>query len=405
MNEAEKIDILSKLVSFKSVNDHEKQVAEYLQSLFKKHGIESHLVPVNGDRANLVAEIGSGKPILGVSGHMDVVDVQAQNWKTDPFQLTAKDDKLYGRGATDMKSGLAAMVIALIELKQNHEPFKGTIRFMATAGEEVGQEGAEVLQKSGYMKDIDSLLIGEPTGYLTVYASKGELDIDLQSLGKAAHSSMPALGNNAVEHLINVINQIKAQLQKPMADATNSVLGKTIFNVDVIEGGTQPNAIPGHAKAVLNIRTIPELSNQKILDLIQEVLDNYNATTSGKVTMEVGMNIIPILGNKNSKLLKLVQKIGQPYLQKQNYTTDQIKQFEQQAKLSGIPFSADEILAVGVSGGTDASKFFIDQPNNCNYVVFGPGNNNAHQDNEYVSKTMYLDFIEIFKQIITEFFA
>lgn len=404
MNEEDKIAILSKLISYKSVNDHEKQVALYLQSLLHENGIESKLVPVSGDRANLVAEIGTGKPVLAISGHMDVVDVQEKNWNTDPFQLTEQGDKLYGRGTTDMKAGLAAIVIALIELKQSKTPINGTIRFMATAGEEVGQEGAEVLQKEGYMKDVDSLLIAEPSGFIAVYASKGELDIDIKSIGKAAHSSMPALGNNAVEHLLNVLNDIQKQLKNLMDEAENEVLGKTVFNIDVIKGGTQPNAIPGSAEAVLNIRTIPELPNQKILDIIQNTIDQYNAHTTGQIALECGMNIVPILGNKDARLLKLVQKIGQPYLQKQNYTAEQIKQFEQQAKLSGIPFSADEILAVGVSGGTDASKFFIDQPTNCNYVVFGPGNGNSHQDNEFVSKAMYLEFIEIFKKVIVEFF-
>ena len=110
------------------------------------------------------------------------------------------------------------------------------------------------------------------------------------------------------------------------------------------------------------------------------------------------------MGNKNAKLIKLIQKIAQPYLQKQNYSAEEIEQLEKQAQLSGIPFSADEILTVGVSGGTDASKFLIDQPQGFNYVVFGPGNGNAHQDNEFVSQTMYLDFIDIYQQIIKEYF-
>lgn len=404
MDIKEKLDILSKLISFPSVNDHEKQVAIYLQKLLQEHNISSQILPLEGDRANLVAEIGSGKPVLALSGHMDVVDVQRDNWQTDPFKLTPVADKLYGRGSTDMKSGLAAMVIALIELQESNFQFPGTIRFLATSGEEVGQYGAETLQNQGYMQDVDSLLIGEPSGYVVVYASKGELDLKIQSFGKAAHSSMPALGNNAVEHLLRVLNQIKGHLSDLMATAENDVLGKTLFNIDVIKGGKQPNAIPGYAEAVLNIRTIPELANQKILDTIQNVIEHYNATTTGQINLVCDMNIIPILGNKDAKLIKLIQKISQPYLQKQNYSAEEIEQLEKKAQLSGIPFSADEILTVGVSGGTDASKFLIDQPQGFNYVVFGPGNGNAHQDNEFVSQTMYLDFIDIYQQIIKEYF-
>ncbi|WP_251360906.1 M20/M25/M40 family metallo-hydrolase, partial [Staphylococcus aureus] len=97
---------------------------------------------VNEHRANFVAEIGSGSPILALSGHMDVVDAGNQdNWTYPPFQLTEKDDKLYGRGTTDMKGGLMALVIALIELKEQNQLPQGTIRLLATAGEEKEQEG------------------------------------------------------------------------------------------------------------------------------------------------------------------------------------------------------------------------------------------------------------------------
>ncbi|UQS81486.1 ArgE/DapE family deacylase [Bombilactobacillus folatiphilus] len=406
MNQTQKMAILEKLISFKSVNDHEKQVAKYLQELLKDADIDSTLVPVEGDRANLVAEIGSGKPILGITGHMDVVDVELDNWQTDPFRLTAKGDKLYGRGSTDMKAGLAAMVIAMIELKQNQTPFNGTIRLMATAGEEVGQQGAKVLFDQGYMQDVDTLLVGEPSGYLAPYASKGELDIHINSVGKAAHSSMPQFGNNAVEHLIDVLNQIKQAVNDLMADVHNDVLGDTVFNIDVIHGGSQDNAIPGSANAVLNIRTIPELTNQKILETIQSVIDQYNASTTGQISMDVNMDIIPIVGKADAQIIKLVQQVAAPYA-KDYYTNTlsaaDLEQKKKQSSMIGVEFAPDQIMAVGIAGGTDASRLLFDKPTGANYVMFGPGNDNPHQDNEYVSQTMFLQFIEIYKELFTEF--
>lgn len=181
-------------------------------------------------------------------------------------------------------------------------------------------------------------------------------------------------------------------------------MGGTVFNIDVINGGTQPNAIPGSAEAVLNIRTIPEFDNKKIIDLIQSEIDQYNNSTNGNISMEIGMEIIAIIGNVNSKIIDLIKTIAQPYMSKIKYTPEQIKVAEKQSELTGMPFSTTEIKTMGVSGGTDASKFLIDQPNNANYVVFGPGENNAHQDNEYVTKEMYFDFIEIYKKIFVEFF-
>ncbi|WP_238704026.1 hypothetical protein [Companilactobacillus mishanensis] len=87
MDEAEKLNILSKLVSIKSVNDNEKDVAEYIKGLFNDHGIFSEIIPYKGNRANLVAEIGDGDKILAFSGHMDTV-MAGDGWTYDPFKLT-----------------------------------------------------------------------------------------------------------------------------------------------------------------------------------------------------------------------------------------------------------------------------------------------------------------------------
>lgn len=139
----EYVEILSDIIKIKSVNDNELEVAEYLKNLFQKNGIDSQIIPIKGKRANLVAEIGEGSPVLAVSGHMDVVDPgDVAAWDSDPFTLTEKDDKFFGRGITDMKSGLAALVIAMIELKKQGLPKKGTVRLLATTGEEVGEEGS-----------------------------------------------------------------------------------------------------------------------------------------------------------------------------------------------------------------------------------------------------------------------
>lgn len=403
----EKTKILKDLVKFKSVNDHETEVANYLKGLFDKAGIKSWLVALPGtkDRSDLVAEIGSGNPVLAVSGHMDVVDVDRDNWDTDPFELTKNGDKLYGRGATDMKAGLAALVIALLELKESNAHFSGTIRFMATAGEEVGQPGAELLQQKGYLKDVDALLIGEPSGYFrTVFASKGELDLTIDSTGKSAHSSMPYLGNNAVEHLLNVLNDIKAKIKELSDGVSNDVLGKTIFNIDTIHGGNQVNAIPGKAQAQLNLRTIPELENEKILSAFKQVIDNYNSKTNGQVSLSVDMDIIPILGDKDSKLLSLIHQIAKPYVSQLQLSEDDFQQLKHEAEGAGVSdYQKYDLISEGISGGTDASQFLVDQANGFPVVVYGPGNDTPHQDNEYVSEQMFFDFIEIYKKLFVQY--
>lgn len=132
----EKVQILKDLVAIKSVNNDEIEVAKYLHDFLSRYGIDSEVLPFNKRRANLVAEIGNGHPILGVSGHMDVVEASdVSAWTSDPFTLTERGGKLYGRGASDMKPGLAALVITMVNIKENNLLKHGTIRLMATFGE------------------------------------------------------------------------------------------------------------------------------------------------------------------------------------------------------------------------------------------------------------------------------
>ena len=120
--EEEKIQHLANIIAMKTVNENEIEVAEYLQKLFSDYGIDSKIVPVTDTRVNLVAEIGSGSPVIGISGHMDVVSAGDEaEWASDPFILEERDGKLYGRGTNDMKAGLLNLALTLIELKANNE--------------------------------------------------------------------------------------------------------------------------------------------------------------------------------------------------------------------------------------------------------------------------------------------
>ncbi|OZG48980.1 ArgE/DapE family deacylase [Bombiscardovia coagulans] len=408
MSENEKLDLLRKLVAFKTINGHELPVAEFIQSLLTKEGITSEIVPTGDDRADLVATMGSGHPVLAICGHMDVVDVNTSNWHTDPFTVTPSDDgdTLYGRGTTDMKSGLAAMLIAMIEMKRKNTPLKGSIKLLVTSGEEVGQLGAEILQDKGYMDDVDALLIGEPSGYIGVYASKGELDVRVKATGVAAHSSMPELGVNAVEAMLQVLQKIKEELADRMQKAHNAVLGDTVFNIDTFHGGNQVNAIPASAEAEINIRVIPELPNDEILKTIQATIDSFNSSSKAQISMDVEMNIIPVIGDKDSRLIQLAQKLTPAHMARLQQTPANLKHIQTAEKTLGVTFNPDKLLLIGVSGATDASKLLINHPEGFSFLVFGPGTGSvAHQDNEYVSKAAYLDFIDLYQELFSAYLS
>lgn len=204
MNKQERIQVLTDLIKINSINGNELEVATYLKALFAKHNIEAAIDAFGDKRANLIMELNpqASGPILGLTGHMDTVDlVNEAKWQSNPFEPKLDGDKLYGRGSADMKSGLAAEVIALIELVESGR-IKGHVRFLATAGEEYGTPGANRLEEQSYAADLAALIVGEPTGGDIVYAHSGSLNYRIKSHGQAVHSSRPEEGKNAITGLV-----------------------------------------------------------------------------------------------------------------------------------------------------------------------------------------------------------
>ncbi|WEV68679.1 ArgE/DapE family deacylase [Bifidobacterium sp. ESL0775] len=385
MNENEAMDLLRKFVGLHTENGNEKVVADEIKAIFDKAGVPCKVIPLEEDptRANLVAELGHGEPILGITGHMDTVSAQQEGWKTDPFKVTEDGDLIYGRGVTDMKAGLAAMVFAMLDLKKHEDQMHGTVRFLVTAGEEVGMPGATAMQAQGYMEGVEALLVGEPSGYNIVYATKGELNINIDVKGKAAHSSTPERGINAVENLLEFLDTVSKRIKGAAEGKSNPVLGDTVYNIDVIRGGQQVNAIPESASAEINIRIIPEFDNKEILGILDEEIDKFNKSHKATVSYTVGMDIIPVIGPKDAKLADIAKSVGERHLKEQDKPA--------------------EIPMFGVSGGTDGSVLLLDSPKDTAYVMFGPGNDTMHCVNESLPKAMYFDFIGIYDDIINEY--
>ena len=378
MGNEEKIAILQELIRIKSVNGNEGEVAAYLNQLLNQHGIQGEIISHTEGRDNLVATYHNGQGrVLGLSGHMDVVSAGGEsNWTYPPFAAEIKGNRLYGRGATDMKSGLAAMVIAMIELKESGKPFNGTIKLLATVGEEVGELGSEQLTKAGYVDDLDGLIIGEPTNYHLMYTHMGSINYTVVSHGKEAHSSMPQEGYNAINHLNEFITRANEQMDALANDFQNSALGKTIHNVTVINGGNQVNSIPSQAQLQGNIRSIPEFPNDQIIDLLQKIVDELNEGTNYHLELTIDYNKIPVKANPDSSLIHHIQK-----------------QFKQPLPL------------VGAAATTDAAEF-TKSAHSFDFVVFGPGVVNLpHQIDEYVEIDNYLDMIDTYQAIILSYLA
>lgn len=378
MEQLERLQVLKDIVNIDSTNGNEEEVADYLANLFKKHGIDSEKVQFAENRASLVSEIGeNGKRVLGVSGHMDVVDAgDVSKWTYPPFEATEKDGKLYGRGSTDMKSGLAAMVIAMIELKEEKKELPGKVKLLATVGEEIGELGAEQLTSEGYADDLDALVIGEPSGPQICYAHKGSMNYTVSSYGKNAHSSMPEFGVNAIDNLMLFYNEVEDFVAS--IKESSPLLGNFTHNATVVSGGNQVNSIPEFAKLQGNIRTIPEVDNEKIQSVFADILKKLNAEKDVKLELVWDYDKLPVFSDKDSD----IARIGQAAYEKQ---------------------TGEKIKFVTAAGTTDAAEF-IKAKKEFPVIIFGPGNGEmAHQVDEYVFIQNYMDMIEVYKDMMVGF--
>nr|WP_137635740.1 ArgE/DapE family deacylase [Lactiplantibacillus songbeiensis] len=406
----ETVQALSELVKMNTVNDHEAVVADYLAALLKQHGIESKLIEYAPGRTSLVAEIGDGNgPVVGFDGHADTVTFgDAAKWAVDPLSGAVKDNRLFGCGATDMKSGLLAGLFALINLKEQKVPLHGTLRYMATVGEEDGHLGAEQLVDLGYADDIDALIVGEPSGadkqlltqpsiqamlgaddatarkmmaanptteqHFIELAHKGSLTYTVRSKGVAAHSSMPTIGKNAIDALMTFYQQQTAYFNS-FKDVKNPVLGATVPVVTLIKGGEQINTVPANAEMSVKIRTIPELRNDKIIAALEKIIADCNAQ-GAELTLSVQDSFYPVHTPESANLVQLAKQVGEQVL------------------TQALPY-------FGAPGGTDASSYIVKNPD-MEIIVFGPGNITAHQVNEYVDLDMYQRFIKLYEQLFTK---
>jgi succinyl-diaminopimelate desuccinylase len=379
MTKDERIAFLKEMLAIDTANGNEKLAADYIAAKLLDAGIPSKQVEFAPNRNNLIAEIGGGGEVLALSGHLDVVPAgDLSGWDTDPFVPTVKDNRIYARGADDMKSGLCAMVIAMIELKQEKVKLSGRVRLLATAAEETGMRGAAQLAKGGYVDDAYALIVGEPTGERIVYAHKGILDYTVTSRGLAAHSSKPQLGVNAIDNLLAFYGEMTGAFKQ--LTANNPALGKITLCNSIIDGGIQSNVVPDFASFTANVRTIPEANNAFVKDMLTQIVDRLNKSVPNMdLEIKFGQDAPPMFSDTNSKLVTVAKKEAE-------------NMFGKAVPLCGETYA------------TDAARF---QEANANMqiIVFGPSSGTLHQANEYADIDSYLNAVDLYKNIIKGYFG
>jgi succinyl-diaminopimelate desuccinylase len=271
-----KIDVVEmtrRLVRARSINPtgDTRKVAQGLAEALEPAGFRLSWRETPGTGVNLVAVLQGegGRPPLCFTGHMDTVPLGEIPWTVDPFAGEVRDGKLYGRGASDMKSGLAAIAAAGVDLSSLPRRASDVV-LIFTAGEETGCEGAKDLAESGLLPaGAGALVVGEPTDCRPLSGHKGALWLRADFFGRGAHGSMPEAGDNAVYKAARAALALENFLA---AHSSHPQLGNPTINVGTIGGGGKVNMVPDAAFLEIDLRTVPGLDHDNLENSVQDVL-------------------------------------------------------------------------------------------------------------------------------------
>ncbi|BAK98361.1 peptidase M20A family protein [Oscillibacter valericigenes Sjm18-20] len=370
--------LLKEILAIPSVNgkDDEGAVARYLCAVFEKAGISASLQKIDALHSNVIAVLdGANSSDSAIwNGHLDTVPYgDRAAWETDPAVPVERDGFVYGRGASDMKSGLAAMVFALCSFASSgRRPARRTV-FLGTCDEERNGIGASAILRDQLLPPCSTLLIGEPTGNNFGVAQKGCYWMQILAEGKTSHGAYPEQGCNAVEHGVALADALKAHLQT----YRHPILGGATAQITKIEGGVAPNMTPDRCSLLMDIRTVPDISRDRLMTLASTLAEKETACYH-----KMGLNLhISLLNDRPSIEISK----GHPMLLR-------LQEAAEKYCGGGKP--------VGISFFTDASILVKDRPETA-VLLFGPGEPElAHKPNEAVRIEKYFQAISVYKDLL-----
>ncbi|WCK55701.1 M20 family metallopeptidase [Aneurinibacillus sp. Ricciae_BoGa-3] len=385
LNEQEAISFLQELVRINSVNPPggEKFVAEAIESRMQAAGLVVELDEIAEGRTNLFVSLPANQNkrmenqperILAFSGHLDTVPIGSVQWKHEPFGAELAENKLYGRGTSDMKGGVAAMLMALDCLHRSGVQLKGSLRFVGTVGEEVDCLGAKHVVAKGQIDDATAMIISEPSANELYCAHKGALWLTIDVFGKTAHGSMPEQGVNAIRVMNAFINKIE---KLSLVYEPHPLLGGPSINIGTIEGGIKTNVVPDACTMTLDIRTVPGQVHQDILAQLHTILDALCKAAGASYQIEIANDLPSITTPEDDAFTILAVETAQKHLDSQ-------------------------LTPKGVRYYTDGSIYapHLEIP----VLIYGPGEPlMAHQPDEWIEVEKYLESIRYFIALAVEY--
>ncbi|MEA2038163.1 MAG: ArgE/DapE family deacylase [Nanoarchaeota archaeon] len=349
------VNLAKKLISIPSITGEESKVANYIFDYLRSIGLKPEFQKIAKNRNNIIVK---GKDNLLITGHMDTVSFGGK-WNYDPLGELTKT-KLYGRGTCDTKGSIACILSALAK-----NPNKN-ISLSFTVDEEENFMGINSLMKlrNNKLKNIKYCIDLEPTGLRIVTAHKGQIRFNVSAKGKAAHSSVPQKGDNAILKLTNVIPRIKSYSKK-LNSKKHQLVGNPTTNIGVISGGSSYSTVPNYAEMLVDRRVIPGEDVKKVVTEFRRMLRPVKTSTTQQHK--------PVDLNQNSPIIKQMQSI--------------IKKHKINPKPIGVKFT---------------TQFSIMAYNKIQGFVFGVGNvNQAHKIDEYVFLKDVIKCHNIFSELVS----
>jgi succinyl-diaminopimelate desuccinylase len=376
-------ELLRKLIRAETTAEKgELAAAEIISDELGRSWIDCRIDSWGLNRANLTAKIKSnsaGRLTAGQKGgllfvcHLDVVAAGQGGWRYPAFAGVESEGKIYGRGSVDMKGGIAAAVTAIRQVVDSGVELEGDIIFFAAAGEETDSCGARrfIGSFNNKLPKIAGVVIPEPTDFAVVTAHRGMLWLEVKTFGKAAHSSTPELGVNAItlmKILLGELDNYKIRFQP------HKLLGGCSMSVNTITGGKEINVVPDKCGIGIDIRTLPGQNHNEIISDFERIFAKIKQKSP---QFEASVSVIREVG-----VLE----------------TD-----------SNCDFVRNFCSVVG-AGETKAVGFTTDGPYFASLgapvVIFGPGKPQlAHKPDEYIDIADVEKAVEYYKNIILKFLA
>lgn len=380
--------LLAELVAIPSVNPEGKEtscagalygegrLADYLEHLLRSEGLPVERQTVLAGRENVLCRIPAAarpgaEPLL-LEAHMDTVDVEGM---VAPFTPRLEGGRLHGRGACDTKASLAAMVTAFRRVAAaRRAALRRDLWLLASADEEFGQTGIRRLVASGLLPA--AAVVGEPTSLAVVTAHKGQIYVRLAARGRAAHTSVPEQGQNAIYAMAEVVRVLERRAAAGDLGRPHSLCGPPLLSVSVISGGVSEHIVPDHCQIAVDLRSVPGQTTTAVLQQISDWLDEeLPPALRSRISLEPPHHDAP----------PMETPVAHPLVQGLARVAEKVLG---RAEVGGVPFNTD--------GGVLAEA-------GVPVVVFGPGDiAQAHSPGEFVEVSQAVAAAEILEGFLAE---